>query len=183
MTACSKFVKRNFLLLDEPLLPYCHRFGCSEKIQEKIGWIINWMWLQCVKLEAIWVLNLSSRWGVFEKCNIKFFLLRWQDNGHALGPKEGTFFAGMAFVAGVLAGMLGIGGAIIITPLLLSVGIVPQVRFLTLSLQLLCWDSAFCRDWLSGFKNFGRGALNHSDIWKPFALSCFSSKKATHVAN
>lgn len=73
------------------------------------------------------------------------------DQGYALGPKESTLFSVMALAAGVIGGMLGIGGAMIINPLLLSVGVLPQVAAAT-SLFMVFFSSSMsvAQYWLMG---------------------------------
>ncbi|KAL2613882.1 hypothetical protein R1flu_025574 [Riccia fluitans] len=50
------------------------------------------------------------------------------EEGYVLGPEAGTLFPSMALFAGVLGGMLGIGGGMIINPLLFTVGMLPQAN-------------------------------------------------------
>lgn len=42
--------------------------------------------------------------------------------------REVIRYPAYAFVAGTLVGMLGIGGGMLINPLLLELGVIPQVR-------------------------------------------------------
>lgn len=46
-----------------------------------------------------------------------------------IGPRAFVIFPSMALLAGFLGGMLGIGGGMIINPLLIEIGMHPQVRF------------------------------------------------------
>jgi uncharacterized membrane protein YfcA len=48
-----------------------------------------------------------------------------------IGPKAFVIFPNMALLAGFLSGMLGIGGGMIINPLLIEIGMHPQVNFVT----------------------------------------------------
>lgn len=43
------------------------------------------------------------------------------------GPPKKLVFPGMALLAGILGGVFGIGGGMLISPLLLQVGIGPEV--------------------------------------------------------
>ncbi|CAM6127273.1 unnamed protein product [Calypogeia fissa] len=50
-----------------------------------------------------------------------------QEDDFVLKPESCTLFAWIALVAGLLGGLLGIGGGMIINPMFLAVGMVPQV--------------------------------------------------------
>ena len=50
-----------------------------------------------------------------------------QDAGEVTRSRALTLFPGMAMVAGLLGGMLGIGGGMIMNPLLIETGMHPQV--------------------------------------------------------
>ncbi len=59
-----------------------------------------------------------------------------------IGPRAFVVFPSMAVLAGFLGGMLGIGGGMIINPLLIEIGMHPQVfivTFLSIFFQLLLW--------------------------------------------
>ncbi|CAM6127248.1 unnamed protein product [Calypogeia fissa] len=49
------------------------------------------------------------------------------EDGFVLTPKSCTLLSWMALIAGLLGGLLGIGGGMIVNPLLLTVGMIPQV--------------------------------------------------------
>ncbi|CAM6115257.1 unnamed protein product [Calypogeia fissa] len=74
-----------------------------------------------------------------------------QEEGYTLGPKQGIFLSGMALLGGLVAGMLGSGGAVVINPLLLSVGVLPQVTTAT-TLFLMFFSSSMsaAEYWLMG---------------------------------
>lgn len=48
-------------------------------------------------------------------------------------PSNKLVFPLMALLAGILGGVFGIGGGMLINPLLLQVGIAPEVSFITAS--------------------------------------------------
>ncbi|CAM6093319.1 unnamed protein product [Calypogeia fissa] len=50
-----------------------------------------------------------------------------QEDGFVLTPESCMLLAWMALLAGLLGGLLGVGGGMIINPLLLTVGMIPQV--------------------------------------------------------
>jgi uncharacterized membrane protein YfcA len=55
-----------------------------------------------------------------------------QDEGESLTRSRAlTIFPGMAFMAGLLGGMLGVGGGMIINPLLTELGMHPQVKHIS----------------------------------------------------
>lgn len=51
-----------------------------------------------------------------------------QEGGVVWTKVEVVMYPAYAFVAGTLVGMLGIGGGMLINPLLLELGVIPQVR-------------------------------------------------------
>lgn len=57
-----------------------------------------------------------------------------QDAGEVTRGRALTVFPGMALVAGLLGGMLGIGGGMIMNPLLIETGMHPQVMPLAYSM-------------------------------------------------
>jgi tetrahydromethanopterin S-methyltransferase subunit D len=60
---------------------------------------------------------------------LEFADLVIQDEGESLTRSRAlTIFPGMAFMAGLLGGMLGVGGGMIINPLLTELGMHPQVK-------------------------------------------------------
>ncbi|KAL3679111.1 hypothetical protein R1sor_022067 [Riccia sorocarpa] len=74
-----------------------------------------------------------------------------QEEGYVLGPKSGTMFPSMALVAGILGGMLGIGGGMIINPLLFTVGMLPQVTAATCASMVFFSSSmSVIQFWLMG---------------------------------
>ncbi|KAG6543242.1 hypothetical protein Mapa_015323 [Marchantia paleacea] len=74
-----------------------------------------------------------------------------QEVGYVLGPEAGVLFPSMALVAGVLGGMLGIGGGMIINPLLFTVGMLPQVTAATCASMVFFSSSmSVLQYWLMG---------------------------------
>ena len=57
-----------------------------------------------------------------------------QDEGDVTRSRALTLFPAIALGAGLLGGMLGIGGGMIINPLLIEIGMHPQVYF-----QVFCF--------------------------------------------
>ncbi|BBN17597.1 uncharacterized protein MPTK1_7g15610 [Marchantia polymorpha subsp. ruderalis] len=71
--------------------------------------------------------------------------------GYVLGPEAAVLFPSMALVAGVLGGMLGIGGGMIINPLLFTVGMLPQVTAATCASMVFFSSSmSVLQYWLMG---------------------------------
>ena len=54
-----------------------------------------------------------------------------------VGPRAFVIFPSMALLAGFLGGMLGIGGGMIINPLLIEIGMHPQVCCCDILMHLL----------------------------------------------
>jgi uncharacterized membrane protein YfcA len=50
-----------------------------------------------------------------------------QEEWDLIGPRAYILFPGMALLAGFLGGMLGIGGGMILNPMLIEIGMHPQV--------------------------------------------------------
>lgn len=55
-----------------------------------------------------------------------FFVKELEEARPAIEPSKKLIFPVMAFLAGILGGMFGIGGGMLISPFLLQVGIVPE---------------------------------------------------------
>ncbi|KAF3451637.1 hypothetical protein FNV43_RR07732 [Rhamnella rubrinervis] len=75
-------------------------------------------------------------------------------------------FPGMALLAGVLGGVFGIGGGMLISPLLLQVGIAPEVTAATCSFMV------FFSSTMSAFQYLLLG-MEHIDMATIFATICF----------
>ncbi|KAL3697657.1 hypothetical protein R1sor_011733 [Riccia sorocarpa] len=74
-----------------------------------------------------------------------------QGNGFVLGPRESSLFPNVALVTGILGGMLGIGGAMIINPLLMQAGMHPQVTAATSGFMVVFSSSmSVVQYWLLG---------------------------------
>lgn len=82
------------------------------------------------------------------------------------GPSSKLIFPGMALLAGILGGIFGIGGGMLISPLLLQVGIAPQVTAATCSFMV------FFSSTMSAFQYLLLG-MEHIEIALILALICF----------
>ncbi|KAF5472871.1 hypothetical protein F2P56_009540 [Juglans regia] len=84
------------------------------------------------------------------------------------GPSSKLIFPRMAFLAGVLGGFFGIGGGMLISPLLLQVGIVPEVTAATCSFMV------FFASTMSVFQYVLMG-MEHTHTALIFAIICFAA--------
>ncbi|KAG2684200.1 hypothetical protein I3760_10G066100 [Carya illinoinensis] len=84
------------------------------------------------------------------------------------GPSSKLVFPRMAFLAGVLGGFFGIGGGMLISPLLLQVGIVPEVTAATCSFMV------FFSSTMSVFLYVLMG-MEHMHTALIFAIICFAA--------
>lgn len=71
----------------------------------------------------IWV---NRRYCLF-KINYVYFLMKETEAENKARSSENLVFPIMALLAGVLGGVFGIGGGMLISPLLLQMGIKPEV--------------------------------------------------------
>ncbi|KAK9268123.1 hypothetical protein L1049_010563 [Liquidambar formosana] len=78
------------------------------------------------------------------------------------------FFPMMALLAGILGGVFGIGGGMLISPLLLQVGIAPEVTAATCSFMV------FFSSTMSAFQYLLLG-MEHTGIALIFAIVCFAA--------
>ncbi|XP_059661333.1 sulfite exporter TauE/SafE family protein 2-like [Cornus florida] len=91
-----------------------------------------------------------------------------QENGDQTiaRPSNKLIFPVMALLAGILGGLFGIGGGMLISPLLLQVGISPEVTAATCSFMV------FFSSTMSAIQYLLLG-MEHTDIASIFALICF----------
>ncbi|GMY37052.1 sulfite exporter TauE/SafE family protein 2-like isoform X1 [Fagus crenata] len=82
------------------------------------------------------------------------------------GPSNKLIFPVMALLAGILGGVFGIGGGMLISPLLLHIGIAPEVTAATCSFMV------FFSSTMSAFQYVSLG-MEHTDIALIFAIICF----------
>ncbi|KAJ0018043.1 hypothetical protein Pint_10850 [Pistacia integerrima] len=82
------------------------------------------------------------------------------------GPSNKLIFPFMALLAGILGGLFGIGGGMLISPLLLHVGIPPEVTAATCSFMV------FFSSTMSAFQYLLLG-MKHTDSALIFAIICF----------
>ncbi|XP_038893649.1 sulfite exporter TauE/SafE family protein 5-like [Benincasa hispida] len=84
----------------------------------------------------------------------------------AVEPSKKLIFPVMAFLAGILGGMFGIGGGMLISPFLLQVGIVPEITAATCSFMVFFSATmSACQYLLLG--------MEHAEIAIIFAIVCF----------
>ncbi|KAL6201031.1 hypothetical protein ACLB2K_024746 [Fragaria x ananassa] len=81
-------------------------------------------------------------------------------------PLNKLVFPLMALLAGILGGVFGIGGGMLISPLLLQVGIAPEVTAAT------CCFMVFFSSSMSAFQYYLLG-IEHVDTALIFAVACF----------
>ncbi|XP_059439424.1 sulfite exporter TauE/SafE family protein 2-like [Corylus avellana] len=81
------------------------------------------------------------------------------------GPSNKLIFPNMALLAGILGGVFGIGGGMLISPLLLHVGIAPEVTAATCSFMV------FFSSTMSAFQYVLLG-MEHTDAALIFAIIC-----------
>ncbi|KAI4296517.1 hypothetical protein L6164_036467 [Bauhinia variegata] len=94
-------------------------------------------------------------------------LVRQQDqNMNKDGPSNQLVFPVMALLAGILGGVFGIGGGMFISPLLLQVGIAPEVTAATCSFMV------FFSSTMSALQYLLLG-MDHIDIAVVLAIICF----------
>ncbi|BBN02930.1 uncharacterized protein MPTK1_2g19400 [Marchantia polymorpha subsp. ruderalis] len=120
---------------------------------EKCGigyWALTSTQIPLALILTAWTINqLRQYHGAPNKDNAKVYDI--QEEGYVLGPDSATLFPWMALVAGVLGGMLGIGGGMIINPLLFSVGMLPQVTAATCASMVFFSSSmSVIQYWLMG---------------------------------
>ncbi|BBN07405.1 hypothetical protein MPTK1_4g03600 [Marchantia polymorpha subsp. ruderalis] len=73
------------------------------------------------------------------------------DDGFVLGPEASSLFPKMALMTGIIGGMLGIAGAVIINPMLMSAGMHPQVTAATSGFMVVFSASmSVVQYWLMG---------------------------------
>ncbi|KAG6548277.1 hypothetical protein Mapa_010328 [Marchantia paleacea] len=120
---------------------------------EKCGigyWALTSTQIPLALILTAWTINqLRQYHGAPNKDNAKVYDI--QEEGYVLGPESATLFPWMALVAGVLGGMLGIGGGMIINPLLFTVGMLPQVTAATCASMVFFSSSmSVIQYWLMG---------------------------------
>ncbi|KAJ7538546.1 hypothetical protein O6H91_11G053900 [Diphasiastrum complanatum] len=131
--------------LQEPLLPLGSPEGSNYSYMKLLMLVIVWF--------AFFALQILRGGKTSEK------------EGDLL-PAAYTMLPVMALLAGILGGMLGIGGGMIINPILLEIGMLPQVTAATSALLVFFSSSlSVVQFWL-----MGRIPIEHAII---FAILCF----------
>ncbi|PRQ28569.1 putative transmembrane protein TauE [Rosa chinensis] len=124
-----------------------------------------------------WVLSASqiplaivyTVWILCRKENLQHHTLNTQkdiEDLNKVGPSNKLVFPLMALLAGILGGVFGIGGGMLISPLLLQVGIAPEVTAATCSFMVFFSSS------MSAFQYLLLG-MEHADTALIFAVTCF----------
>ncbi|KAM5588567.1 sulfite exporter TauE/SafE family protein 2-like [Rosa sericea] len=124
-----------------------------------------------------WVLSSSqiplaivyTAWILCRKENLQHHTLNTQKDIEELnkvGPSNKLVFPLMALLAGILGGVFGIGGGMLISPLLLQVGIAPEVTAATCSFMVFFSSS------MTAFQYLLLG-MEHADTALIFAITCF----------
>ncbi|XP_024018935.1 sulfite exporter TauE/SafE family protein 2 isoform X2 [Morus notabilis] len=88
------------------------------------------------------------------------------ENLTQVGQSKKLIFPLMALLAGMLGGVFGIGGGMLISPLLLQVGVAPEVTAATCSFMV------FFSSTMSAFQYLFLG-MEHTDVALIFAAVCF----------
>ncbi|KAM1139135.1 hypothetical protein ACFX2I_036843 [Malus domestica] len=124
---------------------------------------------------AYWVLSsiqiplaiIYTAWMLCKKENLQPHTLNQKDiqDLQNVGPSK-LVFPSMALLAGILGGVFGIGGGMLISPLLLQVGVAPEVTAATCSFMVFFSSS------MSAFQYLLLG-MEHADTALIFAIVCF----------
>ncbi|XP_021894442.1 sulfite exporter TauE/SafE family protein 5-like isoform X2 [Carica papaya] len=93
------------------------------------------------------------------------------DDARPREPSKKMIFPVMALVAGILGGLFGIGGGMLISPLLLQVGIAPQVTAATCSFMV------FFSSTMSAIQYLMLG-MEHTEVAFVFSIVCFVASLA-----
>ncbi|KAI3437338.1 uncharacterized protein J3R85_005471 [Psidium guajava] len=109
-----------------------------------------------------------TSWILFRKESIRNPVLSQQaiDEPNREGPANRLIFPIMALLAGLLGGIFGIGGGMLISPLLLQVGIAPEVTAATCSFMV------FFSSTMSALQYILLG-MEHTEIALTFSFICF----------
>ncbi|KAJ7968379.1 putative Sulfite exporter TauE/SafE family protein [Quillaja saponaria] len=110
---------------------------------------------------------IFTAWILFREESLQDQNLKHQDkhlNGH--GPSNKFIFPLMAILAGILGGVFGIGGGMLISPLLLQVGVAPEVTAATCSFMVLFSST------MSAFQYLLLG-MEHIQTALIFSIICF----------
>ncbi|XP_050368279.1 sulfite exporter TauE/SafE family protein 5-like [Argentina anserina] len=123
-----------------------------------------------------WVLSSSqiplaivyTSWILCRKENLQNHTSNQKDNEELtkVEPPNKLLFPVMALLAGILGGVFGIGGGMLISPLLLQVGIAPEVTAAT------CCFMVFFSSSMSSFQYLLLG-MENADTALIFAVTCF----------
>ncbi|PQP95496.1 uncharacterized protein Pyn_25417 [Prunus yedoensis var. nudiflora] len=110
---------------------------------------------------------IYTAWILCRKENVQHHTLNQKNNEDLpkVRPSK-LIFPLMALLAGILGGVFGIGGGMLISPLLLQVGIAPEVTAATCSFMVFFSSS------MSAFQYLLLG-MEHADTALIFAIMCF----------
>ncbi|KAL3742064.1 hypothetical protein ACJRO7_017530 [Eucalyptus globulus] len=109
-----------------------------------------------------------TSWILFRKERLQHQVSSQQDidDQNRDGPANRLIFPVMALLAGLLGGFFGIGGGMLISPLLLQVGIVPEVTAATCSFMV------FFSSTMSALQYILLG-MEHTEVALLFSFICF----------
>ncbi|XP_030456917.2 sulfite exporter TauE/SafE family protein 5-like [Syzygium oleosum] len=112
--------------------------------------------------------GVFTSWILFRKESIQHQVSSQQDidDPNREGPTNRLIFPVMALLAGLLGGIFGIGGGMLISPLLLQVGIAPEITAATCSFMV------FFSSTMSALQYILLG-MEHTDIALIFSFICF----------
>ncbi|KAA8519953.1 hypothetical protein F0562_014137 [Nyssa sinensis] len=139
-----------------------NRYGQSTIPVEPCGvgyWIISAFQIPLAIIFTTWILHRST--------SLRGQVSNQQENAEQTrkGPSNKLIFPVMALLAGILGGVFGIGGGMLISPLLLQVDMAPEVTAATCSLMV------FFSSTMSAIQYLLLG-MEHTDVALIFATIC-----------
>ncbi|KAJ6725316.1 hypothetical protein OIU85_023166 [Salix viminalis] len=100
-----------------------------------VYWVVSSLQIPLAIIFTAWILYRK------ESCHHQTINQQGMENLTGAGTSNKLFFPVMALLAGMLGGLFGIGGGMLITPLLLQVGIAPERTAATCSLMVFFLSS------------------------------------------
>lgn len=140
-----------------------NRYGQSIIVMEPCGmgyWILSSFQIPVAIVFTTWILQRT------ESPQDRTLYQQEVDDQTGDRPRSKLIFPMMALIAGNLGGLFGIGGGMLISPLLLHVGILPEVTAAT------CAFMVFFSSSMSAFQYLLLG-MEHTSIALNFAVICF----------